>query len=96
MKVTGKRSIGTNLNLGPASNVRSMIACVLATMQAVFLVEPLLDGMQFPFLLKPLNSPDLAAIGSHGEHGAGLGGLAINDDRAGTTRGRIAANMCTG
>src|SRR5258708_187334 len=77
---------------GPRSAPRSTIA----TMQAVFLAEPLLDGMQVPFLLKSLNSLDLAAIGSHGERSAGLGGLAINEDRACTTRGRIAANMGTG
>src|SRR5437764_15080900 len=65
-------------------------------MQAVSLVEPLLDRMQFPLLLKPLNSLDLATISSHGEHGAGLGGLAINEDRARATRGGVAANMGTG
>src|SRR5260221_2172113 len=41
-------------------------------------------------------SSDLTLFSSHGEHGAGLGSLAINEDRACTTRGRVAANVCTG
>src|SRR5262249_46486364 len=55
-----------------------------------------LQGMQFAILLQAFNSHDLAAIRLHGKHGAGLGGFAIDEDSAGSTAGRITANVGTG
>src|SRR5579885_905149 len=65
----------------------------IATLEGVHLVKPFLHRMELPVLLQTLNCHKLATVGLDGEHGAGFGGFAIDQNGAGSARGGIAANM---
>src|ERR1700720_2798544 len=54
--------------------------CAIAALQRVFLVETLLQWVQFATLFQPFYSHNLTTISLHSEHGARFRGLAIHQD----------------
>ena len=68
----------------------------VAALQAVLLVEALLDRIELAVLLEPLDGHDLAAVGLHGEDRAGLDRDAVEQDRAGAAVRRVAADVRAG
>ena len=67
-----------------------------AALQAVLLQEAVLDRVELAVLLQALDGRDLAAVGLHGEHGAGLHGHAVEQHRAGAAVGGVAADVGAG
>src|SRR5262245_52073049 len=65
----------------------------IATLQAVLLHEALLDGVELAVLLETLDRPDVASVGLHGQHRAGLHGNAVEEHRAGAAMRGVAADV---
>src|SRR5262245_7021211 len=68
----------------------------VAALQSVFLPETFLNRMKFAVLFEPFDSTDFATVRLHGEDGAGLHGLAIDQDRARAAVRRVATNVRAG
>ena len=64
-----------------------------AALQAVLLIEALLDRVELPVLLEPFDRHDLPAVGLDGEHGAGLDGRSVEQHRACAAVRRVAADV---
>src|SRR4030095_2421465 len=67
-----------------------------AALEAVVLAEGLLEGVEVPIPGQALDGGDLGPVGLDGQHRAGLDRLAVHHDRAGATRGRVAADIGPG
>src|SRR5581483_8349212 len=65
-------------------------------LQAVLLVEAVLDRVQLAVLLESLHGPQAAAVRLHREHGARLHRTAVEDDRARAAAGGVAADVRAG
>ena len=65
-----------------------------AALQAMLFFEALLQWMQLAVLHQAFDGEHFAAIGLHGEHGAGLDRLAIEHHGAGAAMGGVAADVC--
>src|SRR5262245_22268753 len=65
----------------------------VAALERVLLVVRLLDRMELPVLGQPFDRGHVAAVGLDREQRARLDGLAVEQHRAGSARGRIAADM---
>ena len=68
----------------------------VAALQTVTFPEPLLDGVQLAVAGQAFNGGDFAPIGLDGEQGARLGGLAVEQDRAGAADAGLAADVRAG
>ncbi len=67
----------------------------VAALQRMAVHEGLLHGVQFLAVGETLDGGDALPVGLDGEHGAGLDGLAVQVERAGTAGRRIAADVRT-
>ncbi len=67
-----------------------------ATLEAVFFLEALLDGVKITILGKAFHGNNFAAIDLSGQHGAGFCGLPIDQDVTGSAAARITANVGAG
>src|SRR5579883_818605 len=67
-----------------------------AALQAMLLVEALLNGVQLAILLQTLDGLNLGAIDLRGQQRAGLGRNAVDQDGAGAAACRVAANVRAG
>ena len=65
----------------------------VAALEAVALPEALLHGVQLAIARQAFNRGDFGAVGLHGEHGAGLGRFAIEQDGAGAADTGFATDM---
>jgi hypothetical protein len=65
-------------------------------LQPVLLLERLLDRVQLAALLEPLDGHHLAPVRLHGEDGARLHRLAVEEHGAGAAVGRVAADVRAG
>ena len=65
----------------------------VAALERVLLVERLLHRMQLVALRETLDRRHLAAVRLHGEHGARLDRLAVEEHGAGAARGGVAADV---
>ena len=68
----------------------------VAALEPVLLVERLLHRVQLPVLGEPLDRRHLAPVRLDGEHRARLDRLAVEQDRAGAARRRVAADVRPG
>src|SRR5437867_265455 len=64
-----------------------------AALQAVLLVEPLLNRVQLTGEPETLHGRDLVAVGHHAEEGAGLDRQPFEQDRAGPAARRVAPDV---
>src|SRR5207247_8112489 len=67
-----------------------------AALQAMLIPESLLHVVQMAIGGEALDGEEAAAVGLHGEHGAGFDGLAVHLDGAGAADGSLAADMGAG
>src|ERR671930_2438621 len=67
-----------------------------AALEGVALPERLLERMQLAALRQALDRRDLAAVRLDGQHGAGLHGVPVEVDRAGSAHRRVAADLRAG
>ena len=68
----------------------------VAALEAVLLVERLLDGVHRPVRRQAFNGRNLVAVRLDAEQRAGLHGLAVQQHRAGAAAGCVAADVCAG
>src|SRR5439155_14804818 len=68
----------------------------VAALEGVVLVEGTLDMVELAVRGEAFDRRDLGAVGLHGEDGAGLDRLAVDQDRAGAAGGRVAADVRAG
>src|SRR5215469_8777391 len=64
-----------------------------AALQAVLFLEPFLQRVQLAVLDQALDCQDFAAIGLHGEHGAGFDGFAVEEHGAGAAMTGVAPDV---
>src|SRR5256885_9796488 len=68
----------------------------VTALQAVLLPESLLHRMEFPISGKPFNRGDIGAVSLDGKHCAGLHGLAVDEDRAGSADRSLTTDVRAG
>src|SRR5438067_4366233 len=68
----------------------------VAALQAVLLPEAFLHGVELAVLLEALDGSDLMSVGLHGEEGARLHRLPLEQHGAGAAVGGVAADMRSG
>jgi len=65
-------------------------------LESVFFFKAFLNGMEITILGEPLYGDYFAAIDLGGQHGAGFGGLSVDQDVAGTAAAGVAADVGAG
>ena len=70
--------------------------CAEATLQAVFLNEALLDGIENAILLQILDGANAVAFGHGGEDGAALDRFLVHPHDTRSAVRRVAAPVCSG